>query len=61
MQLCSRCHKRMPVIFVSRFENGKMENQGLCIRCARELGITQVDAAIEQMGLSEEDVQAILG
>ncbi len=56
MELCSKCKKRMPVIFISRFENGKMMNQGFCIPCARELGISQVDAAIKQMGLSEEDV-----
>lgn len=57
MELCSKCNKRMPVIFVSRFENGKMLNQGFCIPCARELGISQVDAAIKQLGLSEEDVE----
>jgi len=57
MELCAKCKKRLPVIFVSRFENGTMTNQGFCIPCARELGITQVDAAIKQMGLSEEDVE----
>lgn len=57
MELCAKCKKRMPVIFVSRFENGKMNNQGFCIPCARELGISQVDAAIKQMGLSDEDVE----
>ncbi len=56
MELCSKCQKRLPVIFVSRFENGNMVNQGFCIPCARELGISQVDAAIKQMGLTEEDV-----
>ena len=57
MELCSRCHKRMPVVFVSKFENGKMVNEGLCIKCARELGIKQVEAAIQQMGLSDEDIE----
>ena len=57
MELCSRCHKRMPVVFVSKFENGKMVNEGLCIKCALELGIKQVEAAIQQMGLSDEDIE----
>ncbi len=47
----------MPVVFLSKFENGKMENLGYCIKCAREMGIKQVDLAISQMGLSEEDIE----
>ncbi len=54
MELCSRCHKRMPVLFVSKMENGKMTNEGLCLKCARELQIPQVTTMMEQMGITEE-------
>ncbi len=54
MELCSRCHKRMPVLFVSKMENGKMSNEGLCLKCARELQIPQVTTMMEQMGITEE-------
>ena len=59
MELCSRCHKRLPVVFITKVVNDKIENEGLCIKCARELGIKQVDAAIKQMGLSEEDLERL--
>ena len=39
--LCSRCKKRMAVIFMSRIENGETINEGLCLQCAKELGIPQ--------------------
>jgi len=59
MELCSRCHKRLPVVFITKVVNDKIENEGLCIKCARELGIKQVDAAIKQMGLTEEDIERL--
>lgn len=37
--MCTRCHKRPAVIFMSRMENGQMVNEGLCLQCAKELGI----------------------
>ena len=39
--MCTRCHKRPAVIFMSRMENGQMVNEGLCLQCAKELGIPQ--------------------
>ena len=56
MQLCSRCHKRAAVVFITRFENGKSVQEGLCLRCAKELGITQVDNVLQNMGISDEDI-----
>lgn len=56
MQLCSKCHKRVAVVFISKFADGKIDNVGYCIRCARELGITQVDAVMQQYGITEEDL-----
>ena len=57
MELCSRCHKRLPVVFVSKFVNGKMESEGLCIKCARELGLKQVETVIQQMHISDEEIE----
>ena len=54
--LCSRCHKNMAVVFITKIENGVTKNEGLCIQCARELGIKPVDDMIKKMNLSEEDL-----
>ncbi len=56
MELCARCKKRMAVVFVTRIENGKTINEGICLKCARELGIKPVNDIIEKMGLSEDDL-----
>ena len=55
--LCSRCHKNVAVVFVQRIENGETKTEGLCLNCARELGIKPVDDMIQKMGLSDDDVQ----
>ncbi len=57
MELCSRCHKRLPVVFISKFVNNQMVNEGLCIKCARELGIKQVEDVIKQMNISDEEIE----
>ena len=56
MELCSRCKKRMAVVFVTRFDGEKTVNEGICLRCAKELGIKPVENMIEKMGLSDEDL-----
>ncbi len=56
MELCSICHKRMAVVFISKMENGKVSNEGLCLRCAKNLGIPQVKSMMDQMGLTEDDL-----
>ncbi len=55
--LCSRCQKNVAVVFVQRIENGETKSEGLCLNCARELGIKPVDDMIQKMGLSDDDVQ----
>lgn len=55
--LCSRCKERMAVVFVSRQENGKIVNEGLCLKCAKELGIPQVTEMTEKMGITDEDIE----
>ncbi len=57
MQLCSRCHKRMAVVFISHIVDGKPQNEGICIKCAKELGIAPVNDMIEKMGIGEEELE----
>jgi ATP-dependent Clp protease ATP-binding subunit ClpC len=54
--ICSRCKKRMAVLFISKMEGDKTVNEGLCLKCAKELGIPQVNSLMEQMGISDEDI-----
>ncbi len=56
MVMCARCHKRMAVVFITRVEEGEAKQEGICIKCARELGIKPVNDIIAKMGLSDEDV-----
>ncbi len=55
--LCAKCHKNVAVVFVQRMENGESKTEGLCLNCAREMGIKPVDDMIQKMGLSEDDVE----
>ncbi len=55
--MCSRCHKRLAVIFITRVENGESKQEGICINCARELGIKPVNDIIQKMGLSDDDIE----
>ena len=57
--LCSRCKKRIAMIFLSKMENGKPVNEGLCLKCAKELNLPQVTAMMEQMGITDDDIDAI--
>ncbi len=57
--LCSRCKKRMAVVFVGREENGKVVNEGLCIQCAKELNIPQVSAILDKLGIGDEELEAM--
>ena len=55
-KLCSKCKKNIAVVFITKVENGVALNEGYCLKCARSLGIPQIDAAVKQMGFSEEDL-----
>ena len=55
-KLCTKCKKNIAVVFITKVENGVAMNEGFCLRCARSLGIPQIDAAVKQMGFSEEDL-----
>ena len=58
-KLCTKCKKNMAVVFITKIENGVTMNEGYCIKCARSLGIPQIDAAVKQMGFSEEDLDTL--
>ncbi len=55
-KLCTKCKKNIAVVFITKVENGITMNEGFCLRCARSLGIPQIDQAVKQMGFSEEDL-----
>lgn len=59
--MCSRCGKNVAVVFITKIENGQTKNEGLCLKCARELHIKPVDDMIEKMGISDEDLESISG
>ena len=58
-KMCSKCKKNIAVVFVTKMENGATLNEGYCLKCARSLGIPQIDAAVRQMGISEEDLDML--
>ena len=58
-QMCTKCKKNIAVVFITKFENGATLNEGYCLRCARGLGIPQIDQAVKQMGISEEDLDLL--
>ncbi len=57
--LCSRCKKNVAVVFISKMEGDKTTNEGLCLKCAKELGLPQVDEMMKRMGISDEDLDTI--
>ena len=62
MLMCSRCKKRPAVVFVSQMNANnpnEKHNEGYCMVCARELGISQVDEYMKSMGISDEEIQAM--
>ena len=70
MVMCSQCHKRMAVVFVTKMENGEKSTKGLCLKCAKEVGVPidnlmgnvmgQFGISPEQMENAEEEFSAML-
>ncbi len=58
-KLCTKCKKNIAVVFITKMENGATLNEGYCLKCARSLGIPQIDQAVKQMGFSEEDLDTL--
>ena len=59
--LCSRCKKNLAVIFITKIDNGKTINEGLCLKCARELGIKPIDDLMQRMGITDDDLESLSG
>ena len=59
--LCSRCGKNVAVVFITKIENGQTKNEGLCLKCARELHIKPVDDVIEKMGITDDELDSLSG
>ena len=55
-KMCVKCKKNIAVVFITKIENGVTLNEGYCLKCARGLGIPQIDEAVKQMGFSEADL-----
>ena len=56
-QMCSRCGERPAVVFIQKMEDGKLTPEGLCIRCARELNVGSINQMIDQLGVSDEELE----
>ena len=57
--LCTRCKKRVAVVFISKIEKGETVNEGLCLKCAKDLGLPQVNDMMRRMGITDEDLDMI--
>ena len=57
--ICVRCKRNMAVIYITRIENGESKNEGLCLKCAREMHIKPVDDIISKMGLSDDELDGL--
>lgn len=65
MMMCTRCKKNVAVVFITKAENGKTVNEGLCLSCAKELGLPTMDTIMPNMSdienLSDEDIKNVSG
>ena len=57
--LCSRCHNNVAVIFIQKMEGGTTKSEGLCLKCAKEMGIKPVEDMMQKMGISDEDLEGL--
>lgn len=57
--LCSKCKKRMAVVFITRMDGDKSVNEGLCIKCAKEMNIKPVTDLLDKMGITDEQLDAM--
>ncbi len=58
-KMCVKCKKNIAVVFITKIENGVTLNEGYCLKCARSLNIPQINDAVKQLGVSEEDLDMI--
>ncbi len=59
MEKCSRCHKRWAVVYITKIENGKSVSEGICLKCADELGIQPIRDVLTRMGVTGDALEAL--
>ena len=57
--LCTRCNKNIATVFITRMEGDKTMNEGLCLKCAKSLGLPQVGEMMQRMGITDEDLDVL--
>ncbi len=57
--LCCKCKKNMAVVFINKFENGKQVNEGYCLACAKDMGIQPLEQMMNQLGITDEDLEGL--
>ncbi|MBO5908552.1 MAG: hypothetical protein J6Q67_02050, partial [Clostridia bacterium] len=60
-QMCSRCKVRPAVVFITKIEGNEQKQEGLCLKCAKELNIKPVTDVISKMGIGDDEIEAIAG
>ena len=58
-KMCVKCKKSIAVVFITKIESGVTMNEGYCLKCARGLGVPQIDQTIRQMGISEDELDML--
>ena len=58
-KMCIKCKKNIAVVFITKMENGATLNEGYCLKCARGLGVPQIDQVVQQMGISEDELDLL--
>ena len=61
MELCARCHKNPAVLYITKMEGDKTTSEGLCLSCAKSLGIKPLNNMIEQLGVNDDDIDTLNG
>ena len=61
IKLCSVCHKNPAVVFITKMEGDKAENQGLCLSCAKSMGIAPLNQMMENLGINDENIDMLNG
>ncbi len=60
MPMCSRCGKNVAVVFITKIDqNNNSTQEGLCLKCAKEMGLKPIDNLMEQMGITDADLEAL--
>ena len=57
--MCTRCKKRVAVVFMTKLEGSETINEGLCLRCAKELGLKPINDLVDKMGITDDDIETV--